>query len=66
MLCRSQARAYAAIDKIKKEHPSALVRFIQFDLTDFTSGKTAAADFLSKETRLDILINNAGLVSNVL
>lgn len=62
MLCRSQARAQAAIDKIKKIHPSAKLKFIQFDLTNIPSCKAAAADFLSKETRLDILINSAGIV----
>lgn len=62
MLSRSQSRAHAAIDKIKQDNPAAQVKFIQFDLTSIESCKKAAAEFLSKENRLDILINNAGIV----
>lgn len=63
MFSRSQPRAQKAIDDIKKTNPAAQIKFIQFDLTSIVSCREAAADFLSKEQRLDILINNAGIVS---
>jgi short-subunit dehydrogenase len=62
MLTRTQSKAQAAIDEIKKQNPKAIVQFIPFDLTSIASCKKAAAEFLSKEERLDILINNAGAV----
>lgn len=64
MLSRSQSRAYAAIDQIKKLNPAAQIKFIPFDLTSIDSCKKAATEFLTKEQRLDILINNAGVVNS--
>lgn len=37
---------------------------LAFDLADLDAVRTAAADFLSRHSRLDILINNAGIFTN--
>jgi NADP-dependent 3-hydroxy acid dehydrogenase YdfG len=63
ILCRSEAKATSAIDDIKSEIPQAQVEFIQFDLTNIASCQKAAQDFLAREDRLDVLMNNAGIVS---
>lgn len=63
ILSCSESRAHAAIDTISSDNPAAQVKFIQFDLTSIGSCKTAAAEFLARQQRLDILINNAGIVS---
>ncbi|PLW12727.1 hypothetical protein PCANC_18151 [Puccinia coronata f. sp. avenae] len=57
---RSESRAKAAIRRIKQLVPNAQLEFVHFDLTSLSSAKTAAEEFMSKESRLDILINNAG------
>ncbi|MBW0541451.1 hypothetical protein O181_081166 [Austropuccinia psidii MF-1] len=61
LACRSETRARKAIEQIQDEVPSAQVEFVYFDLTVLSSAKTAAQEISSKESRLDILINNAGL-----
>lgn len=39
------------------------VEFLEFDLAKVASGKAAAEAFLGKEERLDMLINNAGIMA---
>lgn len=57
---RTPSRAQAAIQRIIQLVPTAQIEFIYFDLTVLSSAKAAADSFTKKETRLDILINNAG------
>ncbi|KAH9459966.1 hypothetical protein Pst134EB_008177 [Puccinia striiformis f. sp. tritici] len=61
---RTESRAKAAIQKIKQLVPDAQLDFIHFDLTILSSAKTAAEKFTSRESRLDILINNAGIIGD--
>lgn len=71
MASRNQTKALEAIQNIKSEldhHPSSdpkptSIEFLPFDLSILSSGKSAAETFLSKENRLDILINNAGIMA---
>ncbi|KAJ3753654.1 short chain dehydrogenase [Lentinula raphanica] len=66
MLSRTDARAFAAIDKIKGELGPELnpqVEYINFDLLSLNSAKKAADTFLQKEKRLDVLVNNAGIMA---
>lgn len=62
MASRSKERADSAIKKIHETFPETIVEFLPLDLTHLDSVKKAGAEFLSKETRLDILINNAGIM----
>ena len=61
---RSQASANKLIAEAQETHPSVPVSFIQADLTSMASIKAAATDFLSHETRLDILFANAGIMAH--
>jgi NAD(P)-dependent dehydrogenase (short-subunit alcohol dehydrogenase family) len=51
---RDPERGQAAADRLG-------VRFVQIDVTDDDSVKSAAADIERREGRVDILINNAGI-----
>lgn len=61
---RSEVKAKSSIEKIKADHPDAKgeLIFLYLNLSDLTSIKTAAKEFLSKESRLDVLVNNAGVM----
>lgn len=60
---RSKQKAEAAISEIEKENPSSRGRleFLELDLADLASVARAASDFMSREDRLDVLTNNAGV-----
>jgi NAD(P)-dependent dehydrogenase (short-subunit alcohol dehydrogenase family) len=63
-LCaRSPSKADLAIQSIKSTVPHANIHFLQLDLTYLASVKPAAESFLAENTRLDILINNAGIMA---
>ncbi|MGK0500953.1 MAG: NAD(P)-dependent dehydrogenase (short-subunit alcohol dehydrogenase family) [Oceanicoccus sp.] len=59
--CRSQSKAQAAKDKILTAFPKADVVIIELDLGSLASIKKAAEQ-INQEPRLDILINNAGIM----
>ncbi|KAI1396258.1 NAD(P)-binding protein [Hypoxylon fuscum] len=71
MASRSQERAEAAIASIKNDaiadnggkpvEGAAIITFMPLDLNDLSTIKSSAAFFASRETRLDVLWNNAGL-----
>lgn len=63
MASRSQERALPAIKTIEDscQSPTGEIRFLRLDLDDLVSVKIAAAEFAAKETRLDVLWNNAGI-----
>ncbi|KAI1772895.1 putative short-chain dehydrogenase [Hypoxylon cercidicola] len=60
---RSQDRANTAIGDIKKAYPSSKgdLAFLKLDLGDLTKIQASADEFLAKETKLDVLFNNAGV-----
>ncbi|KAL3436135.1 short chain dehydrogenase [Aspergillus tetrazonus] len=64
LAARSQHKAEKAIAALKQHNPESSnnIRFLHLDLASFDSIKAAAAEFLSRESRLDILINNAGIM----
>lgn len=63
LAARSQEKAEKAIQELQQANPKASnIVFLKLDLASFDSVKAAAADFLSRESRLDILINNAGIM----
>jgi len=63
LAARTESKARSAIDEIKTQVPDAKVEFLSLDLTDFASVKAAADTFTQKEQRLDILLNNAGIMA---
>lgn len=58
---RSQEKAEVAIKDLKDSTGKEAV-FLKLDLTDLKSVKAAAEEYLSKETKLDVLFNNAGVM----
>ncbi|MEM9470695.1 MAG: oxidoreductase [Pseudomonadota bacterium] len=62
MACRSQARAEQAKAMIIRRLPAAALDVMLVDLGDFASVRAFARDFRSRYSRLDVLINNAGLL----
>lgn len=61
---RSQEKATKAIESIKAAFPKSAgeLVFLHLDLDDLTTIKKSAEEFLSKETKLDVLWNNAGVM----
>lgn len=62
---RTAARGNAAIEEIEKAVPAikGKITFLEMDLSSFASLKKAAATFTAQSDRLDILMNNAGLMA---
>ncbi|KAK2688523.1 hypothetical protein QWA68_012707 [Fusarium oxysporum] len=64
LAARSEEKANEAIKTLRKKSPNAgPVTFLQLDLGSFASIKAAASTFRSMSDRLDILINNAGIMA---
>jgi NAD(P)-dependent dehydrogenase (short-subunit alcohol dehydrogenase family) len=63
MACRSLDKAQAAADQIRAENPRGSVEVVQLDLADFASIRSFVEVFLTKYSRLDLLINNAGVMA---
>jgi NAD(P)-dependent dehydrogenase (short-subunit alcohol dehydrogenase family) len=62
MACRSLEKANAAKENIQKEVPKADVEVMEIDLSSLNSVRNFAKSFQSKYDRLDVLINNAGVM----
>ena len=61
MGCRSHNRAHAAMARIVDAVPDADLEFVPLDQGDLESVR-AAADIVAGEPRLDLLVNNAGIM----
>lgn len=59
---RDQARGNQAVDDIRQASGSDLVELVVFDLGDLASVRAGASELLERCPRIDVLINNAGLV----
>ncbi|KAF8627488.1 hypothetical protein AX17_006299 [Amanita inopinata Kibby_2008] len=59
---RNRERTERAILELEEQTGSE-AHFIQCDLADLKSVKAAAEEFISKETKLHVLFNNAGMLS---
>ncbi|ODQ80206.1 hypothetical protein BABINDRAFT_130223 [Babjeviella inositovora NRRL Y-12698] len=59
---RNEANTLQAIEDAKKAVKDIDVHFVKVDLSDLTTIKPAAEAFLARESRLDIVIHNAGVM----
>lgn len=61
---RSSSKGTAAISALKAAcpHSQGRLEFLSLDLADLPTISKSAAEFMSKETRLDVLTNNAGVM----
>jgi NAD(P)-dependent dehydrogenase (short-subunit alcohol dehydrogenase family) len=62
LVCRSMDKAATALDLILKEIPDAKVEAMHLDLASLKSIKAFAQAFIKKYDRLDVLLNNAGIM----
>jgi NAD(P)-dependent dehydrogenase (short-subunit alcohol dehydrogenase family) len=62
MASRDLTKANQAIEKIKSKHSQARVVALALDLNTFVSIRSFAKKFLSQFSRLDGLLNNAGIM----
>ncbi len=60
---RNKDRGNAALEKIKSEIPSADLQFMKLDLANIELVKHFADAFMDEYEKLDILINNAGVMA---
>ncbi len=63
LACRSQLKADTAVTEIAAGDPPGSMEILELDLADLESVKAAAATFRAKHDRLDVLVNNAGLMA---
>ncbi|KAH7350319.1 hypothetical protein BKA66DRAFT_541459 [Pyrenochaeta sp. MPI-SDFR-AT-0127] len=63
MCTRSPQKGTEAIANIRKMHPSANIDLLQMDLMDLSSVVAAVEQFLTLETALHGLVNNAGIMA---
>ena len=63
LACRDTQKTLPLISQIKTETHNQNVEFIKLDLSDMSSVKNFTQEFQSKYNRLDILINNAGVMA---
>ncbi len=59
---RNPSRGAAALEEIQSRSGSADVEVMALDLASFASIRAFAKQFLDQQDRLDVLVNNAGLV----
>jgi NAD(P)-dependent dehydrogenase (short-subunit alcohol dehydrogenase family) len=64
LAARSKAKYDAAMKDISAAAPNANVRYLELDLASLGSVKKAANSFLSENDRLDVLVNNAGIMAH--
>ncbi|MCG8315446.1 MAG: oxidoreductase [Pseudomonadales bacterium] len=63
LACRNIEKGGAAISEIKASYPSAKVSLMALDLASLESVNTFVADFTQQYQKLDVLINNAGVMA---
>ena len=64
LAARSQAKFDDAMKDISAAAPNASVKFLELDLASLASVKKAAEQVIAENDRLDILMNNAGIMAH--
>ncbi len=62
MACRDEAKARQAYDELDNDLERSSLEVLPLDLSDLGSVREAAASFLTRHARLDMLVNNAGIM----
>lgn len=63
LACRSTERGQRAVGDLRAEIPDSSVELMDLDLGSLSSIRAFAPDFAGGHTRLDMLINNAGIMA---
>jgi dehydrogenase/reductase SDR family protein 13 len=61
LAARSEDRSRPVLEEIRRRHPGLDAQFLPVDVSDLTSVRNAAAQFMSSGHGLDVLVNNAGV-----
>lgn len=61
--CRNAGKGEAALERLRREAPGATAELVLFDLASLASLRDFAEKFLAGGQTLDVLINNAGVMS---
>jgi NAD(P)-dependent dehydrogenase (short-subunit alcohol dehydrogenase family) len=62
LACRDPEKARQARDKMESELERSSLELVHLDLADLVSVRRAAEEVLSRHARLDVVINNAGVM----
>lgn len=63
LACRDPQKAQEALNKLRQEFPAAKLELIMLDLADLDSVRRFVETFKASYSRLDLLINNAGIMA---
>lgn len=63
LACRDEKKAASAAEEISKINAEGTIEVLKLDLSDLNSVKEATEIFKSRNQKLDLLINNAGLMA---
>lgn len=63
LACRDPARAEQALQRVRAAVPAATAELIALDLASLSSVERAAADVAGRTDRLDLLVDNAGVMA---
>lgn len=61
LAARSEERTRPVLDAIRSRYPGVRAEWVQIDVSDLTSVRRAAQDFLAAGHPIDVLVNNAGI-----
>jgi len=62
LACRNMSKAESAIGRIREGCPTAAVRASELDLSELASVAAFSERTIAEQTRIDLLINNAGIM----
>jgi NAD(P)-dependent dehydrogenase (short-subunit alcohol dehydrogenase family) len=62
MACRNPEKAASALDEVRRRAPQSDVALMTLDLSSLASVRAFAGAFNDRHSRLDLLINNAGIM----
>ena len=63
LAARTESKATAAIDALNRAFPGVDIAFLRLDLSSLASVREAASSFCSREKKLHVLVNNAGVMA---
>ena len=66
MACRNPDKARRAADDLENDLERSSIELLTLDLSDLVAVRRAAERFLAEHARLDLLINNAGVMGCLL
>jgi NAD(P)-dependent dehydrogenase (short-subunit alcohol dehydrogenase family) len=63
LACRDLGKARAAQESLLQQTPAADIELLELDLADLSSVRKAAESYRGRQSQLDVLLNNAGIMA---